>query len=78
MKQVTMFKTLDGVAHPSHEAAKRQAEERYGRQLTMLAQRALKHDKYMAMIDFIEQSLGDFQLLATLKADIELQPPEEE
>ena len=73
-----MFKTLDGIAHPSFDTANRHAEKVYGNALTALAKRLLLQDKYTYMCTFVDENLEEFQLLAALKADIELSAPEEE
>jgi hypothetical protein len=78
LKQVTMFKTLDGIAHPSFEAATRHAEQRFSEALTRLAHLAVRQEKYIAMCEFINQNLKEFERLSALKADIALSAPEEE
>ena len=78
MKQVTKYETLGGKLHSSHDDARRHAERVYGDALTALANRLLRQDKYTAMCNFIDANLDDFESLRQLKADIELQPPEEE
>lgn len=78
MKRVIRYQTADGQLHASEQAAVRHAERRYGCALTKLAHQACRIDKYIAMGEFIEENLDNFQDLARLREDIALENPAEE
>lgn len=69
MRRVICYRTSDGVLHESELAARHHADKRYGDLLTSLAHRALRADKYMSMIGFLEQRQDELCALRDLKRD---------
>jgi F0F1-type ATP synthase delta subunit len=74
MRKVTCYETSDGVLYRLRHHAQRHAEDRYGAALTDLAHKAVRVEKYTAMLCFIEENLDAFVALRDLKADTGLEP----
>ena len=72
MDKITAFQTSDGIIHPTYFAAKEHANRRYGDLLTQNTHLALKHTKYVEMMDFIDTHIESFYKLKLLKDDIKL------
>jgi CRP-like cAMP-binding protein len=71
MREVIRIETSDGVLHKDIATATRHAEERYDSELTRLASRLVRINKYVEFIDFIEKHLDEFVNLSLLKRDID-------
>lgn len=78
MIKVTMYKTSDGQAHESWDAAKKHAEERYGALVCELARGICNVTKYEAATKFVETYATSFARLVELKEDMKLTSNEED
>lgn len=78
MKHVTKVQTKDGALHNSPSDARRYAEKLYGEALSRLAHNLVQIEKYLAMQEFVDQNLEVFAELKALKADIAMEPGDEE
>jgi len=77
MKRVTKIETADGVLHDDLGAAQRHVEALYGNALSRLAHKLVRLEKYAAMMETLNANLPAFQELLDLKADLQLENPEE-
>lgn len=79
MQTVRMIKTFDGVLHESHEAAQKHLEKMHADVLSniAIAITALDH-KYVAIGNWVDENLGRFLHLDTIKQDMKLVKEEEE
>ncbi len=73
MKRVSRIQTSDGALHESERDAKRHAERRYGDALLRHG-RALTHQKYTTVTDYLDANLDELVELQALKKDMEMEP----
>jgi hypothetical protein len=76
MEKLTAYRTSDGQVFLSKREADHHAGNRYGELVTKLASQIANIDKYSKAIEWIEDNLGNFQLLLDLNSD-QLLPKED-
>jgi len=77
MKRVSKIETADGVLHDGLANAQRHVEALYGNALSRLAHKLVQVEKYGQMMEALNANLPAFQELLALKADLQLENPEE-
>jgi hypothetical protein len=77
MELVTRIKTLDGKTHDNKKDALRHLDRLYGDILLRIA-RDLGELNYTGRSDYIDQNLDLFVRLSKIKADMQIEEPEEE
>lgn len=77
MKRVTRVQTFDGLVHDDQKAAQRHLDKLYADLLCSVA-RELSNQKYMFVTSYIDEHLDDFQRLRVIKADMSMEPAEDD
>lgn len=78
MKAVTKIITCDGGAHDSTDDAKRHLEKVYGLELTRLAHRIIKAEKYVKITELLDSETDTLRNLIRLKDDMEMSRADDE
>lgn len=78
MKLLKVYQTSDGKTFESQESAELHANARYGKAVCALSLKFLAAGKYSTMLSEVESALPQMAELLALKADIELENPEDD